>query len=86
MGEKGQERERREVKEDRKEKIKKGERRRKVEEMRLLSLGCRARNKTMICTRTAWPFVHHTGLGLATLQGLSEGLCCHSSRSMCLLP
>lgn len=41
-----------EAKEDRKGKIDRGKRR-KVKEMRQLSLGCRTRNKNMICIRTA---------------------------------
>lgn len=41
-----------EAKEDRKGKIDRGKRR-KVKEMRQLSLGCRKRNKNMICIRTA---------------------------------
>lgn len=40
--------------------------------------GCRARNKSLICTRTAWSFAHRICPGPCTLQGLSEGLCSYS--------
>lgn len=42
---------------NRKGKIKNGKRR-KVGMMRHLALGCRAGNKIMNCTRTAWSFVY----------------------------
>lgn len=45
---------------ERKGKIEREKRRRKIKEMRQLSLGCRARNKDMICIRTAWAFIHYT--------------------------
>lgn len=48
-----------EAEEDRKGKTDRGKRR-KVKGMRQLSLGCRTRNKNMICIRTAWAFIHHT--------------------------
>lgn len=89
-----EEREGKEAEGYRKEKTERGKRR-KIKEMRQLSLGCRARNKAMICIRTAWPLFTILVLGLSTLQVLSEiapcshcslGLHIHTSRPLCCLP